>query len=91
MIISYLSPLQDMWINKTVLGASFMYHQLSTYRETHPQQSDFEKAGKLFSISFLPGANLFAVGWIIGGINYGFEGSWRFTVRVLQRAIDAYF
>lgn len=42
-----------------VVGASLSYHALSTWRETHPAQTDFKDAGFLFVICFLPAANFF--------------------------------
>lgn len=43
-----------------VVGASLSYHALSTWRETHPAQTDFKDAGFLFVICFLPSANFFS-------------------------------
>jgi hypothetical protein len=42
------------------VGASLAYHALSTWRETHPEQTDFRDAGFLFVICFLPAANFFS-------------------------------
>jgi hypothetical protein len=38
---------------------------LSTVREIHPLQSDFDKAGKLFTMAVLPCLNLVIYGVII--------------------------
>ena len=42
-----------------LVGASLSYHALSTWRETHPAQTDLKDAGFLFVICFLPAANFF--------------------------------
>ncbi len=48
-----------------VLGLMFGYHLASNFSQIHTEQSDFPKAGWLFSILFLPTANLivFALVW----------------------------
>lgn len=43
-----------------IVGASLSYHALSTWRETHPAQTDFKDAGFVFVICFLPAANFFS-------------------------------
>jgi len=43
-----------------VVGASLAYHVLSTWRETHSDQTDFQESGFLFVICFLPAANFFS-------------------------------
>jgi hypothetical protein len=50
-----------------LLGAAFGYHLTSTWRETHAGQPDLREAGRLFSILFLPSANLVACGLVLGG------------------------
>jgi len=42
-----------------LLGFSIFYHFVSTKHELHRQQTDLIKAGFLFTLLFLPGANLF--------------------------------
>ena len=56
------------------IGASIGYHIISTWRETHPGQSDFEKAGRTFSLLFLPGANVVSYGLLLGGVVNGWAG-----------------
>ena len=53
-----------MWAN-VLLGASFGYHLISTWRETHLEQEDLKKAGRPFSMLFLPGAFLLWSGGVV--------------------------
>ena len=62
-----------LWVTG-LLGASIAYHILSTWRETHDGQTDFHKAGRLFSGTFLPGANVLAYGFLLGGAMDGWAG-----------------
>ena len=48
-----------------MIGAATAYSILSTVREIHPLQSDFEKAGKLFTLAVLPCFNLVIYGVIV--------------------------
>ena len=57
-----------------VLGASFAYHVTSTLRETHPGQSDLAQAGHLFSLLFLPVANLATLGSLLAVAHGGTAG-----------------
>lgn len=47
------------------LGAMFMFHHLSTWRETHEGQTDLQKTGIVFAWMFLPAANLVSAGAIV--------------------------
>ena len=55
-----LFPSASHFLLLIVIGASLAYHTLSTWRETHPAQTDFKDAGFLFVICFLPTANVFS-------------------------------
>ena len=46
------------------LGVLFGYHLVSNAAQIHPGQTDFSKAGWLFTLTFLPTANLLTVGFI---------------------------
>lgn len=50
------------------VGASLAYHVLSTWRETHPAQTDFRDAGFIFSVCFLPAANLFSYAFFLESV-----------------------
>ncbi len=48
-----------------ILGASLAFHLVSTWAELHLKQTDLQKSGILFSIVFLPVANLIFYGALI--------------------------
>ena len=48
-----------------LLGVSFSYHVLSTWRETHPGQTDLKKVGYTFAILVLPFANIACLAAIV--------------------------
>jgi hypothetical protein len=48
-----------------VLGATVAYHVTSTWRETHPGQSDLQRVSLPFACLFLPGANLLGYASVI--------------------------
>ena len=41
-----------------IMGLTIAYHFLSTWKETHSQQSDLKQSGWLFAWAFLPTANI---------------------------------
>ena len=57
-----------------ILGLMTGYHLISTLDEIHLQQTDFKSAGYLFSILFLPTANLICYGLLLSFACYGFQG-----------------
>jgi hypothetical protein len=50
---------------RVLLGAATAYSLCSTWQETHPGQSDFRHAGRLFCVLLLPGANLLCYGALL--------------------------
>jgi hypothetical protein len=48
------------------LGATFAYHLLSTWSETHRHQTDLQEVGLVFSAVFLIAANSLVYGLILG-------------------------
>lgn len=61
-----------------VLGMMFGYHLVSNATQIHGEQTDFPKAGWLFSILFLPTANLITFGfvWAFAARNWKGISSW---------------
>jgi hypothetical protein len=57
-----------------VLGAALGYHLTSTYEETHAGQTDLKLAGWVFSVMFLPAANLISLGAILSFAAGGTDG-----------------
>ncbi|MDD3669478.1 MAG: M50 family metallopeptidase [Alphaproteobacteria bacterium] len=58
----------------SVLGVMSGYHIASNIMEIHPKQTDFKKAGYLFSFLFLPSANLIAWGVLFMYARFGWPG-----------------
>ncbi|MFI4889357.1 MAG: hypothetical protein ACHQIL_02385 [Steroidobacterales bacterium] len=57
-----------------LLGASIVYHLISTWAEAHRRQTDLQQAGLIFSLLFLPAANLFFYALIIAYLRFGIGG-----------------
>ena len=72
-------PPSGYWL---VLGLMTGYHLISTLDEIHIGQTDFKVAGYLFSILFLPGANILIYGLLMAYACYGFQG-WPTYLRML--------
>ena len=66
--IAVLQWLPDrLWAyGSAALGATFAYHLLSTWSETHRHQSDLREVGLVFSVVFLIAANALVYGLILG-------------------------
>ena len=61
-----------------VLGMMFGYHLVSNAGQIHTEQTDFPKAGWIFSVLFLPTANLitFAIVWAFAARGWQGVGNW---------------
>lgn len=66
--IAALRWLPDRYLayGSAALGATFAYHVLSTWSETHRHQSDLREVGLVFSAVFLLAANALVWGLILG-------------------------
>ena len=69
-----LFPAQYLWLAYALLGASLVYHLISTWAETHHRQTDLQEAGLVFSLLFLPTANLFFYALVIASLRSGLGG-----------------
>lgn len=54
-----------------LIGASVVYHVISTWIEAHRRQTDLREAGWLFSVLFLPTANLFCYALVFAWLRPG--------------------
>ncbi len=70
-----------------VFGVMTGYHIASTLLEIHPKQTDFKVAGYLFSLLFLPGANLISYGILFSFACYGPKGIGYFLHTLLQQTL----
>lgn len=69
-----------------ILGIMTGYHLISTFDEIHPGQTDFAAAGYLFSLLFLPGANLLMYGLLMAYACYGFHGFSMFYDTLIEQS-----
>lgn len=70
-----------------VVGGSFAHHATSTLRETHPGQTDLQKAGMVFCLCFLPTANVVTFGTLLGFVYGGWQGSAQFLATICQKTL----
>jgi hypothetical protein len=61
-----LLPDRHLAYGSAALGATFAYHLLSTWSETHRHQTDLREVGFVFSAVFLIAANALVYGLILG-------------------------
>lgn len=70
-----------------ILGVMTGYHLISTLDEIHLGQTDFKAAGYLFSILFLPAANLIFYGILLSFACYGFNGFPLFLSTIQEQTV----
>lgn len=78
--IAWLLPKESLPIFLGILGGSMAFHLLSGWQEFHFGQSDLHDAGLVFSVLFLPVANLIFFGAILAlmiGGNDKFFAFWK--------------
>lgn len=70
-----------------LFGIFIGYHFIVTLFEIHPKQTDFEVAGPVFSICFIPGANLVIYGMLFAYLLKGWIGIAAYYVQVWHNAL----
>ena len=78
MLMSYLGSFGGAWWISSAFGAAYSYHLLSTYRETHREQTDLQYTSFLFAWLFLPTANLFSAGFVLAFAHSGAGSAFSF-------------
>ena len=73
------------------LGAAYCYHLISTWRETHPRQTDLKAVGFPFAFLILPTANLVSMGVVFAFAYGGSNGAWRFVRAVWRLSVSYLF
>ena len=74
LLVMYFVGQQHAPLMYGLLGASIVYHVISTWAETSHRQTDLKEAGLVFSVLFLPTANLFFYALIIAILRFGAGG-----------------
>lgn len=72
-----------------VLGVLTGYHIVAGLMQIHPKQTDFKSAGYLFSLIFLPGANLLTLGILFAFGTAGWNGI-RIFINLLMTQITLF-
>ncbi len=72
-LVAYLLPFPGLPWQSFLMGVALGYHVVSTYRETHKDQTDIQQLGMTFCWLFLPAANLAVVGLLISFAHGGSE------------------
>jgi hypothetical protein len=70
-----------------LLGIATAACVVSTWHETHAEQTDLKTAGKLFSVIFLPGANVLCYGSLLAYELGGPSGAWSYMASAPERTI----
>ncbi|MGI8467016.1 MAG: M50 family metallopeptidase [Pyrinomonadaceae bacterium] len=91
---AFFIPANSLPVFSALLGASVAFHLASTWAELHPEQTDLHKAGILFSLIFLPAANLIFYGALLAlifGGAHSFLYFWSSGVKESFAAISFLF
>jgi hypothetical protein len=73
-LVAYILPFAGLPWPSFLLGIALGYHFVSTYRETHRDQSDLKELSTLFCWMFLPAANIAIIAFLIAYAHNGSEG-----------------
>lgn len=73
-LLGFFLPFAALPWQSFLLGVALSYHVISTWRETHRDQTDLVVLGRLFCWVFLPSANLAVLGILIAFSRSGGDG-----------------
>lgn len=73
LLLAYLMPISILPWRGLFLGFALGFHLVSTYRETHRDQSDLQNVGPKFCWMVLPTANLAVLGLLIAWAHGGWS------------------
>lgn len=90
LLVAYLMPLSILPWPGFFLGIALGFHIVSTYRETHRDQSDLKLVGAKFCWMFLPTANLAVLGLLVAWAHGG-SGDVRIWLGHVQAPLEALF
>ena len=87
-LVTLLLEGSEVDVANAVLGVTVAYHITSTYRETHRAQTDLQKVGIRFAWCFLPSANIFSFGLILGMARDKLDGLRGYATSVWDHSHD---
>ena len=90
-LVTLLLEGSEVDVANAVLGVTVAYHITSTYRETHRAQTDLQKVGIGFAWCFLPSANIFSFGLILGMARDKLDGLRGYATSVWDHSHDLWF
>lgn len=70
------------------IGVGCGYNIFANLGQIHPRQTDFVVAGRIFTVMFLPAANLMVYGWILSFVNGGKAGRGEFFALIKHNVIN---
>lgn len=88
-VVAYLLPFPGLPWHGFLLGVALGYHIVSTWRETHRDQTDIHELGLTFCWMFLPAANLAVVGLLVAYAHDWDNGISNWLSDVVSPASDA--
>lgn len=84
MVMSGLGRFAGVWWVSAGLGAAYCYHLLSTWRETHSEQTDLQQTSFIFAWLFLPAANIIMSGVVLAFAHGGLEESIKYLYQLSE-------
>jgi hypothetical protein len=75
LLLAFFMPFSGLPWQSFMLGLALGYHLISSWRETHRDQTDLAELGRPFCWLFLPAANLAVVGLLIAFSYAGAQGT----------------
>jgi hypothetical protein len=83
-LLAFFLPFSALPWQNFLVGIALAYHIVSTWRETHRDQSDLHDLGKIFCWMFLPAANIAVVGLLIAYSHLGSTGASNWLVWLME-------
>ena len=81
-------PVEYLSIAAAIVGVTVAYHITSTWKETHPGQTDLQKAGYVFSVLWLPAANVVSYGAVLAFALAGAAGVGTYAEGIAERTAE---
>lgn len=88
LLILGISGHSENYISLIVVGATLAYHVTSTFQETHHAQTDLQEVGFVFSILFLPTANLICYSVVFAVLIEGWTGIVNLFFHITQSTVS---